>query len=166
MSRARRIAFWAVVAAQALFPLATVALNETALASGDDVRLQALPVDPHDPFRGEYVALAYEISSLPAPPGAGVGDTVYVVLEPTGKAWSGGSASLEYPVGDVRFIRGRITELHDGEARIEYGIETYYVEEGEGRELESAISRQELYVEVVLDDEGGARIDEVVIEDA
>jgi len=166
MSRARRIAFWAVVAAQALFPLTMVALNETALASGNDVRLQAVPVDPHDPFRGEYVALAYEISNLPAPPGAQVGDTVYVVLEPKGGAWGGSVASLDYPVGDVRFIRGHITELYDGRARIEYGIETYYVEEGRGPELEDAISRSALYVDVVLDDDGGARIDEVVIEDA
>lgn len=166
MSRARRIAFAAVVAAQALVPLAMIGLSESALASGDDVRLQALPVDPHDPFRGEYVALAYEISNLPVPPGARVGDTVYVELEPRGEAWSGGSAGLEYPLGDVRFIRGRITQVYGGNARIEYGIETYYVEEGQGPELERAISRHALYVDVVLDDDGGARIEEVVIDDA
>ena len=42
------------------------AWNELALHHGTHVVLRARPVDPHDPFRGEYVALSYPESRLPA----------------------------------------------------------------------------------------------------
>ena len=163
MSRVRRIAFWALVAAQALIPLAMVALNEAALAAGQKVRLQALPVDPHDPFRGEYVALAYEISTISVPAGTDVGDVVYVELGPSGRgAWTGSDAQGTPPDGRP-FIRGRVTAVYGGRADVEYGIETYFVEEGQGPKLEAAVLRRDLYVDVVIDDEGEAKIEEAVV---
>lgn len=166
MTRKRRIAFVALVALQAVIPLAMVGLNDSALASGDKVRLQAVPVDPHDPFRGEYVELSYRISTVSAPPGARVGGDVYVELGKSGEAWTATSTSVVYPTGDETFIRGRVVDLYDGKAQVEYGIETYYVEEGQGPKLEEAILRNELYVDVVLDADGHARIEEVVVGDA
>ena len=156
MSRRRVIAFGVFLSAILLVPLGMIAVNEYRLARGTHVLLHVEPVDPNDPFRGEYVALSYDISRLPvSPPHAG---EVYVVLEKRGRAWTGDRAVQARPSGDETFIRG---EARNG--LIEYGIETYYVEEGESPRYERAIARQELYVDVVLDGDGRARIDELVV---
>jgi hypothetical protein len=47
--------------------------------------------------------------------------------------------------------------------RIEYGIETFYVEEGKAIEYERAIARGNLYADVALDDDGGAQLDDLVV---
>ena len=157
MSPRRLLAFAVFIAGLLLVPLGLIAVNEYRLASGKHVLLHVEPVDPNDPFRGEYVALSYDISRVPGADGAGRRD-VYVILEKRGRAWTGRRAVRERPSADETFIRGVARN-----GRIEYGIETYYVEEGESPRYERAIAQQELYVDVVLDDNGGAKIDELVI---
>jgi len=158
VNRRRLLAFCVFLVAVLLVPLGIIALNEVRLATGTHVLLHVEPVDPNDPFRGEYVALDYDISRVPV---AGetprAGSQVYVVLEKRGRAWTGDRAVVERPPDDETFIRG---ELGDG--RIEYGIKTY-VQEGESPRYERAIARQELYVAVVLEDDGRAQIDRLVI---
>ena len=152
MSRRARIAFLVVVCAQLLFPLGVIAYNEVKLATGTEVRLHVVPVDPVDFFRGEYVALTYDITTVDVEAGAGPGSTVYVPLFRKGQSWTGETAEL------VRtrepFIRGRVMDS----GGVEYGIESYFVEEGEARQWEQAAARGTLYVDVVLDDSGDARI--------
>jgi uncharacterized membrane-anchored protein len=154
VTKRRRIAFGAFLAGLLLVPLVMIAVNEYALATGDRILLQARPVDPNDPFRGEYVTLSYQISNLAIDPRARPGDTVYVPLVKQGRAWTGPSAQLEKPPQGP-FIRGRAIDR----TQIRYGIETFYVEEGKAREYEEAIRRGELYAEVVLADDGGAKLD-------
>jgi uncharacterized membrane-anchored protein len=151
MSRRLRIVFLAVVAAQLIFPLAVIAYNELKLATGEEVRLHVQPVDPIDFFRGEYVALSYDISGINA--GATPGTTVYVPLHKTDGHWTGRSAVPRRPPDDVTFIRGQVTQ-----SGIKYGIETYFVEQGQSRKYEQAVQNGQLFVDVVLDDEGDARI--------
>lgn len=158
MSPARRLAFALVVAAQAVIPIGIIAANETALASGREITLATVPVDPLDPFRGRYVRLRYEISTLPAPPGTLPGQTVWVPLERRGDRWTGAFLVRERPAGGVA-IRGTVREVFAGQAEIEYGIETYFANEDEAPRLERV--QGDLLVDVVLDDEGGALIDGV-----
>ena len=148
MTRRRRLLFVALVAAQALLPLVLIAWNEQALASGTQVTLKTAPVDPVDPFRGRYVTLSYEISSLPTPYDAGT--TVYVPLTDGGETWLGGTPTDARP-GEGTFIRGYVSPS----GRIEYGIGRYFTDEDEARTLEAA---GPLLVDVVLSDEGVARI--------
>lgn len=155
MSPRRRLLFWTLVAVQALVPLGLIAWNEVALAHGTEVVLRTAPVDPLDLFRGRYVTLSYEISSLPAT-GARDGDTVYVALRRSGDRWTGDAATLTRPAGGT-FIRGTYTG-----SRIEYGIETYYADEDEARRLERE-ARDRLDVRVVLDDDGKARIEDMSV---
>ena len=156
MSAARRLAFLVAVAAQAVLPLGLIGWNEVQLARGTEVRLRTVPVDPLDLFRGRYVRLRYEISSLPVDAGAGRGDTVYVLLRREGERWTGGFAARERP-DDGTFIRGRVTDVRSGRAEIEYGIETYYTDEDEAPRLEREAAGG-LYVDVSLDGDGKARI--------
>jgi uncharacterized membrane-anchored protein len=143
----RRALFWLLVALQALIPLGLIGWNEVALATGREVTLRTVPVDPIDLFRGRYVTLRYEISSLRVPPGA---HTVYVPLRRDGEHWTGDVALLDEPAGGP-FIRGTATD-----GGIELGIETYYADEDEARRLERRAGG--LVVHVVLDDGGRARI--------
>jgi uncharacterized membrane-anchored protein len=155
VSPRRRLIFWALVALQALVPLALIGWNEAALARGTEVTLRTVPIDPLDLFRGRYVRLRYEISDVPAPPGAEPGDTVYVALRREGERWTGDRATRERPGGT--FIRGT---LADG--LITYGIETYYADEDEAPRLEREAG-DGLLVHVSIEPEGQARIDKVEV---
>ena len=151
MSRRLRIVFLVVVVAQLIFPLGVIAYNEFKLASGKEVRLHVQPVDPIDFFRGEYVALSYDISGIKT--GAPPGTTVYVPLYKTDAHWTSQAALLRRPPDDVTFIRGHVID-----GGIKFGIETYFVEQGESRKYEEAAQNGDLFVDVVLDDEGDPKI--------
>jgi uncharacterized membrane-anchored protein len=157
MTGTRRIAFWLVVAIQALVLVALIGLNEVALATGDEVALRTVPVDPVDLFRGRYVTLRYEISSLDVEEGIQPGDSVYVPLYETGEAWTG-SFGFTSPPPDDTFIRGTVREVAGRSAEIDYGIGTYFTDEEDARRLEGAGT---LLVTVAIDDGGQARISRV-----
>jgi len=162
MRRAPAI-FALVVAVQVAYPVAVVGWNEIQLSRGYEVRLQTVPVDPRDLFRGDYVVLRYEISSVyPEDYDLAPSETTaYVGLRKNGPRFSGDSATTEKPDG-MPFIRGRIVgrDQERGRLEIDYGIERYYVPEGEGLEYERA---EFLYVDVKLDRNGKARIADVII---
>jgi uncharacterized membrane-anchored protein len=134
-------------------PLVLVGWNEWRKRSGEHVLIRVEPVDPYDPFRGEYVALSYRISRVPHP-SAGV---VYVPLHRDGVAWTGTRAVAKRPASGT-FIRGRVDE-----GAIDFGIETFYVQEGTARRYENAVRDRRLYADVVLHDDGSAQLDDLVI---
>ncbi len=149
----RRIAFWIFVAVQAAIPLGMVGLQESRFAGAEEVLLRVQPIDPHDLFRGEYVRLSYGITRLQAPPG-----TVFVPLHRTGGSWTGSQAQTTRPSGGT-FIQGR----SNGAGTIDYGIESFYVQEGQARRYESALFGGGLYARVSLTDDGRARVEELVV---
>jgi uncharacterized membrane-anchored protein len=151
VSRPRRIAFAVLVAAQLVLPLGMIAANELALATGTKVTLRTAPVDPLDPFRGRYVELDYEISNLTEWSDR-PGTVVWVELVKQRDHWVVYRAHLTRPETRRTLIRGVVRN-----GRVEYGIETYYADEDEAPRLQG----RQLLVEVVLDDDGQARIDEV-----
>jgi uncharacterized membrane-anchored protein len=161
MSRRAVIAFAAVVAAMVAVVLGTIAWNEWKLASGKTYRLQVQPVDPVDFFRGGYVRLTYPISraTLDDSPWER-GDVFYVPLRRVNGHWTGESGFRENHGGDV--IRGTYVGRF-GAAPIEFGIETFYVEEGQARRYEQAMIERRLYADVVIDDDGKARLEDLVI---
>lgn len=160
--RRRLILFGVLLGSLLAVPIGMTAWSEVRLATGRRVLLEVRPVDPNDPFRGEYVALTYPISRTPLPPGAQVGDTVYVGLFPDGATWrAAGSAGKQPPSGELPFIRGHVAPGNV----IFFGIETFYVEEGRAREYEEAIVRGAVVADVVLDGDGGARLADLLIRD-
>jgi len=145
---------------------------------GAQVLLKTMPVDPWDMFRGEYVRLGYEISSIKSGSlednlfspgrendierGSVKNQTVYVVLEKKDKYWGAVSIWDKKPQlkdGQV-LIKGRLQYYDPGRAeyRLTYGIESYYVPEGEGKKLER---QRSLDVLVRIDGFGNAVIDRV-----
>lgn len=151
---------------------AMIVQRATPLVTGDTLLLRVVPVDPRDLFRGDYVILSYDFSRVP--PGAiqGLprsrynsrewqGRTVYVSLvpEPDGRHWRADKFSTTRPANG-KYLRGTIT----GYNRIECGIESYYVQEGTGREYEQAIRRKKLSAEVAVTSDGHATLRALRIE--
>jgi uncharacterized membrane-anchored protein len=121
--------------------------REMIIRTGDTVFLRTAPVDPRDLFRGDYVILNYEISSFPvsylkeiSPESLKKGDPLYVHL----KTLSAGSCAEAYAVSADKpasglFIKGRVSEEPSKKSRrinLKYGIESYYVQQGAGIEME------------------------------
>lgn len=159
-----------IVLLQVLFLFGMIGFKYFTLQTGTPVLLKTAPVDPWDVFRGEYVRLGYEISRLP---GGNVADNiaeksnlsgkkVYVVLEEGDRYWKAVSINQVKPKpGENQVvIKGRINYYDEDqrEYHVSYGLESYYVQEGEGIKLE----RQEaLEVLVKVDRFGNAVIEKV-----
>lgn len=157
MTRRHLVLFAVLLGSLLLFPIGLVVWNEVKLATGTEVLLDVRPVDPEDPFQGQYVALTYSISQMRPPPGTEIGDTVYVVLTRGEPALGIVTTSTRPPSG--RFIRGRVASFPP----IEFGIESFFVEEGQGPRYEDAIREGRVLAKVVLDDDGGARLKDLVV---
>ncbi|MBZ5758317.1 MULTISPECIES: GDYXXLXY domain-containing protein [unclassified Rhizobium] len=156
-SESRPFARRAYIAAIALALLQTVVIGTmivsraTILRNGSEVLLKASPVDPRDLLRGDYVILNYDISNVPVstlvgerPPVAGeqtlsvrltkqadgywgIAESSFVPLAPKDGTVVLASKPFDYrPTADTATIR------------VDYGIESYYVPEGEGHRLEQA----------------------------
>lgn len=106
--------------------------------AGDDVLLETVPVDPTDLFRGQYMQLAYKIGTLNTDflhttggPFRG-GDTVYVMLLDEGRFDDATAVARNRDElgGDLPCIKGQVQSARDGVLRVEYGIESYFFEEG------------------------------------
>jgi uncharacterized membrane-anchored protein len=145
-----------------------VSASAPLLASGSrTVLLRVVPVDPRDLFRGEYVILSYEISWMPVPdalPGM-TGQTVYVTLAPEAdnRHYRGVSASIKPPArgpGALPYMRGTLDEP----GRIAFGIESYFVPEGQGQPYEAAARSRRLSAEVALAPNGQAALKSLIIE--
>ena len=137
------------------------------LDTGETVLLRVVPVDPRDLFHGEYVILSYEFRMIPgdALPGISFDNeetrTVYVTLESEedGRHWRAAGYSLERPQG-VLYLEGHTTCWR----RLEFGIESYFVQEGEGHKYEEAVRERKLSAEIAVDENGQAVLKRLGIE--
>lgn len=186
----RNIIVAALILAQVALLLVMAIGRETIVRHGERVWLRTSPVDPRDIFRGDYVRLNYDISRLPR---ALWGDavttsvqdkanrtrylrekTLYVSLERGPKDVATAIKADLTPPARGLFIRGAFqpgrgwrlgdkvpTFLND----LRYGIESYFVEQGSGLELErgrpegiNGTLRVPLDIEVAISKRGEAVI--------
>jgi uncharacterized membrane-anchored protein len=161
-----RLGFILIIIFQVLILVGWTGYNEISIASGQTVVLQTVPVDPMDLFRGEYVQLSYTISTIRDIPGASAlknGDKAYVHLEQDGDVWEAIEVSTtRHDDWDI-FITGKVTRLWNNQATIEYGIESYFVPEGKGPEIERA---RDLKGRVAINGAGQAFIKELIVDGA
>lgn len=146
------------------------------LRNGQVVLLKVEPVDPRDLLRGDYVRLGYEIGTVPvkmldkAPAdGSFTQDgPVFVRLGEDGDGfWRVRSASLGAPLrtppaqGEVD-IRGDVSggqSLGAGASlRVQYGIDRYYVPEGEGRAIEAGMRERSFAILAAVGSDGTPQI--------
>ncbi|MGL3605658.1 GDYXXLXY domain-containing protein [Rhizobium sp. G187] len=143
------------------------------LQAGTEVLLKTTPVDPRDLLRGDYVILSYEISSIPTDrirgerPKDGAKLPLFVRLRPDAAGfWQVDEASFatlaEMP-GSV-ILRSRPVFVGEwmwtagSELSVSYGIERYYVPEGEGRPIEDGRNENRVSVAARVSASGQAQI--------
>jgi len=109
--------------------LVFVLYNQWPLMTGKHIVLDTRPVDPFDPFRGQYMTIGYEISTIThSSVGFSEEDTIYVSLKEDDEGiWRSEGASKTKPaLGD--FIKGKVTSVSGNRVNVDYGIEQYFFE--------------------------------------
>lgn len=165
---------WLIVAA-VILQVAVLAYmageRELIVRTGETVWLRTAPVDPQDLFRGDYVRLSYDLSTIPR--SAWRGQLAQRVEAVERKGWRGRAPLQEEPVyvalkqgesgtmeldfvADERpahgpFLRGRIESVWGSALRVRYGLEAYFVEQGKGLELERGRSRDGIQVPLEME---------------
>lgn len=125
--------------------------------SGTVVPLELVPVDPRDLLRGDYVIINLAIGRLSADlPGADdikSGQAVYVELRQDGKEAARPVSISQSPQHSGELvIAGTVTSLSGETIWVDYGIDAFFLPEGEGRVIERLdTSRVQLEVAVAED---------------
>ena len=161
------------------------------LWTGRVITMKAVPVDPRDLFRGEYVRLntaATELHRDPAAPSSIAwavarplddvyvasrrGAFVYVQLEPAASGDYVPVSVSRQPVPGAINLRGRDRFRTSG-ARVttvlyvDYGLDAFYVQEGRARRVEEAIRQgRDVRIQVAIASSGRARIKNLLIDGA
>jgi uncharacterized membrane-anchored protein len=151
------------------------------LRAGAEVMLQTRPVDPRDFLRGDYVRLGYDMSAMDAgalkgQTSAGKSLSVFVKLAPKADGFYEAVSVHHDPVpvdsGQV-LIRGRVTggtycgsdqRSYCDRININYGLESYFVPEGEGREIESARNQGKVAIVAAVTPAGRAAIKRLIVD--
>jgi uncharacterized membrane-anchored protein len=171
-ARERKILLVTVVF-QLVILVAMIALRAIPLVTGKTVLVRVQPVDPRDLFRGDYVILSYEFSRVPPQDIVGLseadswkrskyeGRTVYVPLvrDADGVHWRAQKATVVKPASGA-FLRGQMQRY----GSIQFGIESYYVQEGTGHRYEQAIRDRKLSAELAVTSSGQAALKGLKIE--
>ncbi|WP_454656473.1 GDYXXLXY domain-containing protein [Bosea beijingensis] len=179
---------WRALATALLLGLVLLALVEQRariLRGGTEIRLRSVPVDPRDLFRGDYVVLSYPISTVETDAAGKAeferGERVYVSLgrDEQGFAKATG-VSRDWPKASdgVVVIAGRVTAnsacatMADGSfdcsgrrnrLRIAYGLESYFVPQGEGKAIETT-DKARIEVVAAVSSSGEAAIKRLLID--
>ena len=146
------------------------------LRNGKEVLLKVQPVDPRDLLRGDYISLNNNISRIPVklianiPQGKLSSDDTSIVVrlrkgadgywQPT-IAWFGQALAPAGP--DEADIAGRVAEgwgLRDADATVapDYGIDRFYLPEGEGVAIQDDIRVRPFGIKLALASDGTAQI--------
>jgi len=137
--------------------------QEFTMLTGREVLLRTVPVDPRDLLRGDYVILNYEVAQIPISyRDYGENAVVYVMLR-TDKNNIAHFSGITNKMPKGLFLKGKtgkcqttIPFYRSGRC-VSFGIESYFVKEGTGRELERDL-RNGALVRVVIDKNGDAKV--------
>ncbi|WP_305986282.1 GDYXXLXY domain-containing protein [Roseibium sp. MMSF_3544] len=126
--------------------------------SGTVVSLELVPVDPRDLLRGDYVIINLAIGRIsrdvPGADSVSAGEQVYVGLSASGDgpAQPVLVSGQREPAGDLA-IMGTITSASDETLWIDYGIDAFFLPEGEGREIER-LDTSRVLLDVAIAEDG------------
>jgi uncharacterized membrane-anchored protein len=177
----KAVLFGAAILLQCALLILMVGDRVRILREGREVTLQTRPVDPRDLLRGDYVVLGYDISQLPAgalagQPTAERNPVVFVKLAPDANGLYQAVSVHAEPVTVTApevLIRGRVSYSCGSTSRtfcdkltIRYGLESYFVPEGEGKTLEQARNQQKLRVVAAVLPSGRAAIKRLLLDGA
>lgn len=148
------------------------------LRTGREITLPVVPVDPRDFFRGEFVRLGYDVARVPqrllSGPAPAANAPFYVVLDKAGDgSWRPARVTRDWP-GAVPatsiVLKGRARYAwaeHPSPTQtqwVRYGIESYFVPQGQGPELEKLAREKKLAAVLAVDSAGNAAIKALLVE--
>ncbi|MBB3608042.1 GDYXXLXY domain-containing protein [Rhizobium sp. BK602] len=154
------------------------------LRSGVEILLKTAPVDPRDLLRGDYVTLNYDISRVPistlivGPPKMSLNAVILSVrLKRQDDGYWGiveSSFGALDPKPDTVVLKslpfvayafdGDPTDASQAIIGVTYGIERYYVPEGQGRELEHARNDGRVAIAARISPDGVAHIRSLLLD--
>jgi uncharacterized membrane-anchored protein len=137
----KRLALLATIMLQFVLVGYQIWSSESILSQGRSVKLELAPIDPRSLLQGDYVRLSYTISTLENAQIPNADGKIRVVLRPQQNGVYGFSGYYEQ---DGVWNKSYQAQAEDvivngnaiGSDRVEYGIESYFVPEGTGREVE------------------------------
>jgi uncharacterized membrane-anchored protein len=156
------------LAAQVVFFLAWAGYEEWRRVEAPTVILETLPVDPRDPFAGQYMQLRFAIGHCANLPGfpletATLGCKVGVLLKPMGDmriaektypVWKAAACQVPPPSDSGNKETGYwVIGTYLGNKQVLYGIERYYFSEKREQEL-SQLRSGHVWVEAVVAKKG------------
>lgn len=168
----KRTAVLLIIGLWLLIAVAVVGYNQYTVSTGTRVLLKTVPLDPRDILRGDYVILRYEISQLDLNSiisdnkNITQGSRIYLILEKGFLYWGPKEIRTEKPEGNEVFLTGKVNWINSGNKNInvEYGIESYFIPEGTGKQIEE-LQGIGLGVEVSVDKNGRAVITKLYLDD-
>lgn len=143
---------WIALAVQTLILLVLLGLATLPFLNAQSILVKVVPVDPWDPYRGEYVRLAYPFSPLPESNFKN-GETLYVLLKPDAKGIHQAAAFLREPPTEGVYLKGKVQWN-----QIRYGIESFYVQKGTAQTYEKAAAQGSLYAVLQVNPSGKVRL--------
>lgn len=129
--RLRLLGLGVLALLQLAVPISMIQARESVLQQGQVFRLQTLPVDPYDLFRGRYVALNPENPLCPHP-GTDLkrGQWAYARLETAADGFARCSAlSLRPPQDSTDYLRLRVTSTRQTQVSLDWPFDRFYLEE-------------------------------------
>lgn len=174
MNRTRRVIFIAAVILQGAVLVSMIAKQELLLKHGTKIMLKCVPVDPRSLFSGDYVRLNYEISQIREGESEkekskfdefSPDDTIYVALAKNKNdqfysiadyAKTHDKLGAEYHV----VLKGKVEDAYSS-LQIRYGLETYFVPQNEGKEIETSMA--EVSAEVSVAEDGTSALSRLFI---
>ena len=145
------IGFILLALVQLFVPAQMIWDREAILETGNEFKFRTAPIDPNDPFRGKYITLNFENTSVKVDSTANwnYGETVYVMFYEDAKGFAHiKSASKEIPENSEDYLKVKVTyasNLNNGELHVQYPFERYYMEESKAPKAE------EIYRETQVD---------------
>ena len=165
-----------IVVLMTLVLVGMVAKQQYTLNTGELVVLKTTPIDPRSLFRGDYVRLNYDISrlssvSFPVLSQLKHNDAVFIALEKKGEFWETVDVFESMPdsSSEMVVLKGHVvmplwrTGSGGDELTVKYGVENYFVPEGEGLALEQLRNQDKVSMQIAVDSFGNAGIKAVLV---
>lgn len=144
----------AVICFQLFFLSSMIWFHEAKLRGAARILLKTVPYDPVSIFRGHYANLRYEISSLPVTLLKDIsvqelrnGDNLFVLLKKEGDLWQAQGIYRKRPAGAGNvYLCARMGYHYSGikELNLEYGIESFFLNEEKTKEVDRANTGQRM----------------------